>query len=345
MNMMRFLFTLLLSLQCFAASAQRSEQATIYIQVMPYQCPAPMPINAQVLFLENYVDGLLPNDVFITTTMLWAETDIYPIDAGHVGNFFVAVDPQQKYLKKANFPATQAWNIQFLKSLGMLETVLGGSQQRVTNFSPPVRYSKGDAIIVAPECYAAYTKPYYYYILVGIEAPYPGHDLVDLPQPTWLLNTLHSTSGVNQPPTTVTSVIPASPTPITKFRPRIAQTVSTAFSTIVSRVSVCVQSAPGSSTCAAPPVEIKFGGQSGFTLTSMMQQWGDWTDFSAPAGKNLLVRTRMFQSGNTNAWSFNGSGGPGAWTDTGDSWNSATPLGTTTYYPNITAVVDSAQSQ
>lgn len=338
-----------LSVTCCGASAQQPEQATIYVQPMLYWCPTAREVNAQVMYLENYVDGILPHDVYITGMTTWAETGAGPLNASHTGNFFAAIDPQRQYVTEANFPAAQLQSPKFLKLISLIEPTYAGAPSKADqSFSPPVRYSIGDAIILAPECYAGDPVPYPYYMLVRILAPTPGQDLKDLPQPTWLMNGVLNTYAKNLPPTSIRSIVPGSGSPSTKFRARLAAAQLGApgpfAEETVSHMSVCVESAPSSSTCAAPPVELTFGGQSGFRPTPSMRQWTDWTPISNPTGAAFLVTSSMFLPGNTNIWSFNSSG-PGVWSATGDSWNSAALLGATIFYPNVMSSIDAAQAQ
>jgi hypothetical protein len=347
--MMRFFVSIFaLLMMCINSSAQQPEQATIYVQPMLYWCPTPREVNAQVLYLENYVDGILPQSVYITGVTTWAETGAGPMSASHAGNFFAAIDPQRQYIQEANFPAAQLQSPKFLKLISIFETTAAGAQSKSDlAFAPPVRYSIGDAILLAPECYAGDPVPYPYYMLVRILAPTPGEDIKNLPQPTWLMNGVLTTYAMALPPTSIRSIVPAS-APSTKFRARLAAaqlgTPGPFAEENVSHMSVCVQSAPGSSTCAAAPIELTFGGQSGFRPTPSMRQWSDWTNIANPTGANFLVTSSMFLPGNTNIWSFSSSG-PGVWSATVDSWNSSPLLGTTIFYSNVMSSIDGAQAQ
>lgn len=300
-----------------ARSQQQLSQATIYMALQPFLCGG-APNNKgdnYVTFLENYVDGILPNDVYITKVKLWIDGGSAP---NATGNFWLVIDPQQQYLQKTGFPAHQAYEPQYLKSIGIMEFAPNKSQQYVEDFNPPVRYSAGDALLVAPECSGP--RVLGQFALVNIQSTF---DLANLPQPKTLLNVKFDTptnpsAGVAGQ--TVRNLVPSSPGPFTKVRCRTSNYeyqyspngMGGNYATL-QHASVCLQNSVGSSDCAATPVELKFGGASGTTAYNRQWVWSDWTPFSGPAGQNILASASSF-SPNVNIVGASWSNGAAVYT-------------------------------
>lgn len=337
----------------FSAMAQQPDPQTIYVLLQPYQCNGNhgSKNGDQFVFLENYVDGILPSPLWIDGSTTWLETDATQIDAQHIGQYFAGIDERMTYSNLSGFPYSQKYpTLSYLKTLGKASWTVGGKWEQ--DFWPrsPLSYHSGDAIVSSIECGSSGTPSppiggVYLWVHVSSLSNSPTGSILDLPTATWLFQQQLTTKASAQPKTSVRVVVPASSAAISKFRTRLFEDWTNGANAITN-LSVCVQSAPGSNVCAATPVELKVNAQSGYTLVAGERIWTDWTPISAPAGANLLVTIDMFTA-TINAWTFLSGTSPSraAWNSTAASYNSDMMNGTVTGPWPAFSVIDAAHTQ
>lgn len=335
--------------------AQQPDPQTIYVLLQPYKCDGlhGSKNGDQLVFLENYVDGILPSPLWIDGSTTWYETNTGPIDAAHGVLYFAGIDERMTYTNLSGFPYTQKYPAPaYMKTLGKASFVAGGKWEQ--DFFPrsPLSYRSGDVIVSSIECgQPGNTNPapiggIYLWVHVSSLSNTIGGtgSILDLPPNAWLFQQKLTSKATAQPRTSVRVVVPGAPTAISAFRGRIFQDWTNGQNTITN-MSVCAQSAPGSSVCAAPPVEIKINAQSGYFLSAGARIWMDWTPVTAAAGQNLLVTVDMFTAPNgSNAWSFSSTPSAiGVWNATAASYNSSTLNGAVTGPFQAFSVFDAAQ--
>lgn len=334
---MRLLFVLALlsALTPSLTAAQQVEQiqTSIYANT-PCVVGTPAAVDGiatgnQEVFLENYVDTILPPIVYITWAAIWVE-GINPIGPNTYGNLTFAVDPGRRYATAASYPANQTVLIQYLKTFGWHQLNPGGSQASEFKKETPIAYRTGDGIVIAPECIGGQTLPTYYFLSIqGMQ------DFYAQPQPASLLNIGLNQAVKNLPGWSARSKTAAASFMVTKFRarvysaePAISTTNPTPAIEVITHASVCVQDPvaaaavpPRPSSCIDNPVQLKFNTRDSLSLSPTQWAWSDWTPISIAAGQVPLVTCSWFQSGNVNAWSLQTTGGLGAWATPNDAWN------------------------
>lgn len=333
-------------------NAQQLEQVQA---VMWFQIPCNGSLTAsggnQVVFLENYVDQLLPNPVYITSAVTWNEMGSeLLLPAGIRGNVTVGVDPGKQYLRASGFPPTQFIMPQFTKTLAAWEIFPSGSIQSWREFSPPIGYRAGqDAILIGPECTTPPGSPLFTMnFSLNIRFQNVG-DLTSLPMPI-VTYAGYSNDGVSvgNTSTSVRNVVPAKDG--TKIRVHASsgpfgKADEPNFSpSVASHVSVCIQSGTGPN-CTATPTELRFNATPGVSNGPGSRLWSDWTDFTASLGQNLLVIESFTAAGSNNVIGYRATAPNGVWVSPVDGWNEATMPGSPTFRANRTLGIDGVQQQ
>lgn len=343
MNALRIMTAVVLALLCPAgAMAQQTEQISINSWLYGIPCnydvvPGGVATGNQLMFLENYVDGILPNPAYITQVLFWAEAGANGVDATTTGNVGLALDPQQRYVNAANFPAAQLVLNHYTKPLNILELYLGGKRTQVFTFNPPIAYRPGDVIIVGPECKGGGTLNLMAVFNIQATADFDPANV-----PTTLLNVPLTNYDVGGPPLSARILVPGPDSAVSKIRAHLFWPLASNSLSTVSRISVCLQSATTPSSCSAAPVEMLCNRASGLTLFNSQDLWCDWTDLAIPAGQNALITVSRFGATNR-SWAYATSGGTWQWGSTGDSWNTVDMQGTIFSHPGWSAAVDKVQ--
>jgi hypothetical protein len=343
---------LLLALFPLSCRAQQQEQiqfnAWFYGIPCPYvRPPASQPANViadgrlagqKTFFLENYVDGVLPDPVYIVQSGIWAES-IFELDSTTVGQVGIAIDPQMQYINASNWPIGQFTLNHYTKTLGILEMYPNNKRLQMSTPTLPIAYHSGDALILAPECTGGGT--------VNIVALFMLQATSDFAAPAYAMNVPLTQADINGPPYSARILVAGPIAAASKIRAHffmpysIGGAVNTQ-SSILSHVSACLQSATTPSSCASAPVEMKCGAQSGIAVPPSFDIWCDWTNLPVPAGQNVLVTVSRF-SGATASWAYATSGALWEWGSTGDSWNTVDMQGTITPHQGWTVAVDKVQ--
>jgi hypothetical protein len=306
----------------------------------------------QVLFLENYVNGLLPNPLRISRVKSWIEPvgNSGPIDATTIGNIGVMIDPQQYYTKKSTFPIGQLVTNNWTKELQALEMVLGGSRQKEgVTYAAPMMYRSGDIIAVAPECQGGGSVNLIYEFKVLSDTGDIDPSVIPSTWTQWPATPVQFTpanTDVSNTPFSARILVPGFATASTKIRPHLFWPIAPSpVPSTISHISVCLQDATTPSSCQAAPVEIKCNTQSGIYMFASFDIWCDWTNFSIPAGQNALITISRFAGVNAN-WAYATSGFAFEWGATGDSWNTLALQGTVVgSHSGWTVAVDKVQVQ
>lgn len=342
--MFKIVFALLALLS--VAHAQQIEQIqTVILHRVPCIVGTPAAVDGfatgnQEVFLENYVDTILPPVTYIVRSTIWVE-GIDPIAPNTYGNLAYAVDPGRSYALSSAYPATQNITIQYLKTLGALQLFPRGSQFVEFKYDPPIAYRTGDALVIAPECIGGQTLLGYLHVMIQ-----GTQDFISQPQPVSLLSVSLDHPAAGQPGASVRSKTAPLSAPMTKIRARVHSAVNpdTPSNEVLSRAEVCLQDGETSS-CLTPPTELKVNSRSGATLIPTQWVWTDWTTFSGEAGQVPLITCHFYSPGNTNTWSLKTSGGLGAWATLSDSRGQKDLLGTVTAQSTWTQCVDRVQIQ
>ncbi len=335
--MSKFVATLAVLLAlCAPIRAQEQVQANMIFS-LPCNGAANVAGGNQEIFLENYVNALLPSTIYITRTVIWNEMGPFgELPAGATGNVSFAVDPGRGYAASADFPATQNTQVQFVKTLAIWELFPGGSNQSWRDFSPPVSYHPGqDAILVAPECKLPNNANLYLFFGVYFAA---SGDLSTLPMPIGTYAVPNDSVTIANAPIYIRDLLPAQ----TGTKLRVHVSMPTLVASSAAHVSVGVQNGNGPNTLAAP-VELTFNGSSGYSLLPGAQLWSDWIDFPVTAGQNLLINVSFPLA--TNYWSYKAVSAYGNWSSAVDGWSSAAMPGSVTFQANRTHAVDGVQQQ
>ena len=374
--MKKLLFVVLLLPSCLFA--QGSGSIWVYMYGIPCNLAGSHTADGrstgqQVTHLENFADGPLPNPLPIESMTLWAEpsglavsTDSETFDSngpvtsgiGTVtpvptstteGNVGINYDPQSMATIAMNYPIAQNVVNRYSTFMGSLELHPGYPRFKNFDYKTSIMYAPGDVFQVGPECKGNG--------VVNLIAMF-RHTMGNL-VPGWLAtNYAPYTQIFSNPLTTVSSgstpasarnlvTIPASVSP-TKIRAHVAWPIGAGVDTIITKLSVCLQSS--GSTCAATPIEMKCNGQSGIGVVGprmwpSYDMWCDWTALSGMVpGANLLVTVSYFNGPTANV-AFASSGGLHEWSGTVDSTFSATLLGTVYDNPGYNVGIDKVQVQ
>ena len=338
-------------LGCGQACAQQLEQvqASIWFQI---PCNGSLTASGgnQLMYLENYVDQLLPSPVYITSAIMWTEMGPQlALPAGIKGNITIGIDPGKQYVRDSGYPPNQFIMPQFTKSVGAWEMFPSGSIQSWRDFSPPIGYRTGDAFLIAPECTTPAGSP-----LLTLNFSFNVRfqnvgDLTSLPMPTVTYDGYPNDSvSVGNTPASFRNTIPAKNG--TKIRVHASsgpfgKSGQPNFSpSIASHVSVCIQSGTGPN-CIAAPVELTFNATSGVSNGPGSRLWSDWTDFTASLGQSLLVIESFTAPGNANVIGYRAIAPNGVWSSSVDGWNVAMMPGSPVFQANRTLGIDGVQQQ
>ncbi len=353
---MRVLIAALFLLNSVCAHSQTLEPIAIQILV-PGGTPC-MPAGAsntpsddgrvsgnQVIFPENWTDGVLPDPAQIVWSQVWVD-GVDPIQTER-GNIPFLVDPGQVWSKLADYPIHQRYQVKNLNNIGTLQLQPHGNQFVDNSFSPPVVYHSGDGIVVAPECNNALTTTtrfatYFTVKIIGVRNPVTG--TFTSPNAP-LLSVTAATPVGGQSPYHLRMLVPAPSFHATKIRARVRSNYAQIAPTIITHIGVGLQSS--NQDMQAAPVEMTFNTQTGTSVSPANWAWTDWTPFDMPSGLPVIIGVSLWTSGNNNAWTLTASpNGNGMWfSGTDDSWNSATMAGPSVFQPSRTDVIDMVQVQ
>lgn len=346
---------LLAAISLLAASsvhAQQSEQTSINIYVPGgTPCVATGGTNTpstngrstgnNILFLENYTDKILPNPAYITGTMIWVD-GVNPIPAATYGNLGFAIDPGMKWTTIAGFPDLQHRAIFGLKPIAHMQLLPQGQQFVKERIWPPMSYSTGDVMIVAPECESGATPlpVFETYLNINFLAP-----LIE-PRVLFKVDDAYPSSG--NPTAHLRSMIPGPSTAATKVRVKIQSNWAQTSTVKMDHMVIGLQSGTGPDM-QATPVVLTFNGLPAPTLLNKAGWiWSDWVPLNIPAGQNLIVGASIFSRTSGNVWDIAmPPSGFGAWHSfTVDSWNSATMQGSDIgFHAQWTHVIGQVQVQ
>lgn len=341
-----FLRTLCLFFLLMIAPAS-AETVTIQIAIQRIPCDGGQDLAGanQIFYLENYVNGILPDEVSITGAMVWADGGGPIVNSR--GNIGFGVDPKSTYINTSGYPARQKTWPETIKTLVMWEIGPGGSRQAQGKFPGAIKYRKGDALIGGPECFpvtGATGDPIDgMFLILFLET---NGDWMPLPAANWLLDQPLTEWAIGSPAYSARCLVAAPPVNATKIRVRIySLDLQENKQDKVSNMSVGIRSGATSNTVSTP-VELKFNGQSGYNLSPRQRQWSNWTPINIVAGQELLISMKMFADPNGNAMTYRSSGGLGCWTTPSpDAWNSAVMPGPVTAQPGFMQKIDAVQYQ
>ena len=296
---------------------------------------------------QNYLDQTLPSSCPISKAIFWVDAcppgyTGGPIPAAVAGNVCLAIDPGGAYCA-AGWPQAQTFEPIIINNVVAAELFAGGSRKTVQDHVPPLAYNpgSGDLIILAPEvgtpAVPSVLQGTFLVLHFALDAP-----LSALPSAAYLFQAPLDTPSWNNVPISIANIVPGPSVAATQVRFRVNNLASNLKYCHWNHLSVGLQSGSSSSTIAAPvPVMVARGAE--YARQPDTSMWTDWTDLAMPAGQNLLFKASLFNPGLTNSWSFKASGAPGAWVSDTDSWNSTTMLGTVTWQPGRTHMIDRAQ--
>ncbi len=337
MNIFRILFALVV---CFSIPQARAQQFGTEMVLQPIPCVGAANVAGgnQIFLLENYVNGILPPQVHIVSSLLWMEGASSTVQ----GNVIVWIDPGRDYVTRGGYPKTQMTTPNWMNKLNVYEAFPGGTKKSETVFNPPLVYNSGvDIMAASPECVIGGSIPEPILIISTQE------NLQALPLPPQVSVTFDSVPATPNSTFTARNAFPAFSGTPSQCRAHITSSLGQGAPTTLSHVSICQQNA-ATSSCQAPPIEMKFGLQSGsaysggaYTVPAIVSVWTDWTAFS-PAGQPILVTAT-----DISGWfSYKASGSYGAWASTNAAdWNSISLTGPVFANPGQTYIIDKVQCQ
>lgn len=357
MNLKSALLALAVSLLGAPAQAQQPEQATLMFAPPMIWClnNAPGQRDAALIYLENYFDGILPDNTYILSASVWIDgVRVSDVLKGKYGNYPIAIDPQQQYAKETGWPYGPPGAI--FKQPAFYKMIVARRLENPENevrkqASIPVRYSRGnpatrDGIAVSTECVGGDGTPLWVFAILDIIAPTVNGvaiDLKDLPVPADFYKVPLGTVISAGTASSVRNVYPGPAQATTKFRAKVSQqggNVPVPYAQ-VQHMSVCLQSG-SSSNCQSAPVQLKFGSEDNYNLNPGDSVWSNEIDLAVPAGQNVLVTASSMNGGTGNSWSMNTTAGYGMFYSTVDAWNTI-GMSNPTFYPTMTRSVTAVQ--
>jgi hypothetical protein len=302
----------------------------------------------QVLYLEDYLPAgvTLPNPAYITGFIAFDEAHtVASYGANTYGCVSFAVDPARRYMSTSRFPQQQLALPDTLKTLGVLRIAAGSAAISIDKqFSPPIAYRPGDAIIVGPQGFGPLGGGLYEMLRLSLGFRILAEqDLIARPTsgPVSVFQAPLNTNSAGNNNLCIRNVFPRLILGGNQIRVKIAALSSPC---VVQRISVGIRNGLSPDTIAAP-VELLCAGGHGVSVAANSEQWSDWGSLTTQPGQSVLGNVSLFNGTGANAWAFRTMSGADSYSSNVDAWNTAAMGGTPVLQRGRTHVISDVQVQ